>query len=118
MRISDWSSDVCSSDLISNGPGDPAAMDYAVETVKKIIAADKPLFGICLGHQLLALANGISTHKMHNGHRGITHPVKNILRNHCEVTSQHHGFGIDAEGVRNSDKVEISQINLNDKRLE
>src|SRR3546814_834960 len=93
--------------FISNGPGDPAAMDYAVETVKKIIAADKPLFGICLGHQLLALANGISTHKMHNGHRGINHPVKNILRNHCEVTSQNHGFGIDAEGVRNSDKVEI-----------
>src|SRR3546814_961033 len=79
--------------FISNGPGDPAAMDYAVETVKKIIAADKPLFGICLGHQLLALANGISTHKMHSGHRGINHPVKNILRNHCEVTSQNHGFG-------------------------
>lgn len=104
--------------FISNGPGDPAAMDYAVETVKKIIAADKPLFGICLGHQLLALANGISTHKMHNGHRGINHPVKNILRNHCEVTSQNHGFGIDAEGVRNSDKVEISHINLNDKSIE
>ncbi|QEC53936.1 carbamoyl-phosphate synthase small subunit [Anseongella ginsenosidimutans] len=104
--------------FISNGPGDPAAMPYAVETVQKAIEKDKPLFGICLGHQLLALANGIGTYKMHNGHRGINHPVKNILRNHCEVTSQNHGFGIDPEGVKNSDKVEISHINLNDKSIE
>lgn len=104
--------------FISNGPGDPAAMPYAVETVQKAIEKDKPLFGICLGHQLLALANGIGTYKMHNGHRGINHPVKNILRNHCEVTSQNHGFGIDPDGVKNSDKVEISHINLNDKSIE
>lgn len=104
--------------FISNGPGDPAAMPYAVETVQKAIEADKPLFGICLGHQLLALANGIGTYKMHNGHRGINHPVKNILRNHCEVTSQNHGFGIDPDGVRNSDKVEISHVNLNDNSIE
>ncbi|MEO8796236.1 MAG: glutamine-hydrolyzing carbamoyl-phosphate synthase small subunit, partial [Daejeonella sp.] len=66
--------------FISNGPGDPSAMAYAVDTVKEILAADKPLFGICLGHQLLALANGIGTMKMFNGHRGLNHPVKNIIR--------------------------------------
>ena len=65
--------------FMSNGPGDPAPMDYAVKTVKQILAADKPLFGICLGHQLLALANNISTFKMHHGNRGLNHPVKNII---------------------------------------
>ena len=68
--------------FISNGPGDPSAMPYAIETVKDILAADKPLFGICLGHQLLALANDIPTKKMFNGHRGLNHPVKNIIINH------------------------------------
>lgn len=104
--------------FISNGPGDPSAMPYAVETVKEILASGKPLFGICLGHQLLALANGISTYKMHNGHRGLNHPVKNIIRNHCEVTSQNHGFGINPDEVRKSDKVEITHINLNDQTIE
>lgn len=104
--------------FISNGPGDPSAMPYAIDTVKAIIAADKALFGICLGHQLLALANGIRTHKMHNGHRGLNHPVKNLIKNHCEVTSQNHGFGVIPEDVRNSDKVEITHINLNDQSIE
>lgn len=104
--------------FISNGPGDPASMPYAVETVKEILKVDKPLFGICLGHQILALANGISTYKMHNGHRGLNHPVKNIIINHCEVTSQNHGFGVNPEEVRNSDKVEITHINLNDQTIE
>ncbi len=104
--------------FISNGPGDPAAMPYAVETVKQILAANKPLFGICLGHQILALANGISTYKMHNGHRGLNHPVKNIIINHCEVTSQNHGFGVNPDEVKASDKVEITHINLNDKTIE
>ena len=104
--------------FISNGPGDPSAMPYAVETVKKALAADKPLFGICLGHQLLALANGIGTMKMFNGHRGLNHPVKNIIIDHCEVTSQNHGFGVVPEDVRNSDKVEITHINLNDNSIE
>lgn len=104
--------------FISNGPGDPSAMPYAIETVKAALAADKPLFGICLGHQLLALANGIRTHKMHNGHRGLNHPVKNIIKNHCEVTSQNHGFGVIPEDVRSSDKVEITHINLNDQSIE
>jgi carbamoyl-phosphate synthase small subunit len=104
--------------FISNGPGDPSAMPYAVETVKKALAADKPLFGICLGHQLLALANDIGTMKMFNGHRGLNHPVKNIIIDHCEVTSQNHGFGVVPEDVRNSDKVEITHVNLNDNSIE
>jgi carbamoyl-phosphate synthase small subunit len=104
--------------FISNGPGDPSAMPYAVETVKAILAADKPLFGICLGHQLLALANGIRTMKMFNGHRGLNHPVKNIMTNHCEITSQNHGFGVIPEDVRNSAKVEITHLNLNDQSIE
>jgi carbamoyl-phosphate synthase small subunit len=104
--------------FISNGPGDPAAMDYAIQTVKEILAADKPMFGICLGHQILALANDIRTQKMHNGHRGINHPVKNIIANKCEITSQNHGFGVVAEDIKNSDKVEITHINLNDDSIE
>jgi carbamoyl-phosphate synthase small subunit len=104
--------------FISNGPGDPSAMPYAIETVKTILAADKPLFGICLGHQLLALANDIRTVKMFNGHRGLNHPVKNIIIDHCEVTSQNHGFGVVPEDVRSSDKVEITHINLNDQSIE
>ncbi len=104
--------------FISNGPGDPAAMDYAVETVQEVLAADKPLFGICLGHQLLALANGIRTKKMFNGHRGINHPVKNIILDKCEITSQNHGFGVVAKDIENSDAVEPTHVNLNDHSIE
>ena len=104
--------------FISNGPGDPSAMPYAIETVKEVLAANKPLFGICLGHQLLALANDIRTMKMFNGHRGLNHPVKNIIIDHCEVTSQNHGFGVIPEDVKKSDKVEITHINLNDQSIE
>jgi carbamoyl-phosphate synthase small subunit len=104
--------------FISNGPGDPAAMPYAIETVKKVLEADKPMFGICLGHQLLALANDIRTMKMFNGHRGLNHPVKNVIIDHCEVTSQNHGFGVVPDDVKNSDKVEITHINLNDHSIE
>lgn len=104
--------------FISNGPGDPSAMPYAIETVRTVLAADKPLFGICLGHQLLALANDIRTMKMFNGHRGLNHPVKNIIIDHCEVTSQNHGFGVVPEDVKQSDKVEITHINLNDQSIE
>ena len=104
--------------FISNGPGDPSVMPYAVETIKEILAADKPMFGICLGHQLLAEANGIGTMKMFNGHRGLNHPVKNIIKDSCEVTSQNHGFGVIPEEVRKSDKVEITHVNLNDQSIE
>ncbi|MEJ5091482.1 glutamine-hydrolyzing carbamoyl-phosphate synthase small subunit [Sphingobacterium faecium] len=104
--------------FISNGPGDPSAMSYAIQTVKDILAADQPMFGICLGHQILALANDIRTQKMHNGHRGINHPVKNIIANRCEITSQNHGFGVVAEDIEQSDKVEVTHINLNDQSIE
>jgi carbamoyl-phosphate synthase small subunit len=104
--------------FISNGPGDPEAVPYAIETVKQILAADFPLFGICLGHQMLALANGISTYKMHHGHRGLNHPVKNLITGKGEITSQNHGFAVKMEDVLASDKVEATHINLNDDTVE
>jgi carbamoyl-phosphate synthase small subunit len=104
--------------FLSNGPGDPAPMDYAVATVKQILESGKPLFGICLGHQLLALANGIPTFKMHHGHRGLNHPVKNIITGKAEITTQNHGFGIDPEAVRANDHIEITHVNLNDESIE
>jgi carbamoyl-phosphate synthase small subunit len=104
--------------FISNGPGDPAPMDYAVKTIKQILALDKPLFGICLGHQLLALANDIPTFKMHHGHRGLNHPVKNIISGKSEITTQNHGFGVNPDAVRASEKVEITHLNLNDNSIE
>jgi carbamoyl-phosphate synthase small subunit len=104
--------------FLSNGPGDPAAMDYAIATVKDILKLDMPVFGICLGHQLLALAVDIDTYKMHHGHRGINHPVKNIMINHCEITSQNHGFAVSAEQIAQRDDVEITHINLNDQSIE
>jgi len=104
--------------FLSNGPGDPASMDYAIETIKKILKTGKPTFGICLGHQLLALANDIPTYKMHHGHRGINHPVKNLVTGYCEITSQNHGFGVSPEAIQNSDKVEITHVNLNDDTIE
>jgi carbamoyl-phosphate synthase small subunit len=104
--------------FISNGPGDPASMDYAVNTVKEVLNENKPVFGICLGHQLLALANGINTFKMHHGHRGLNHPVKNLVTGKCEITTQNHGFGVDPEAVRMSQNVEVTHVNLNDQSIE
>jgi carbamoyl-phosphate synthase small subunit len=104
--------------FISNGPGDPAAMDYAVETVKNILKEEKPTFGICLGHQLLALANDIPTFKMHHGHRGLNHPVKNLVTGRCEITTQNHGFGVDPEAVKKANHIEITHVNLNDQSIE
>jgi carbamoyl-phosphate synthase small subunit len=105
--------------FLSNGPGDPAAMDYAINTVKEILAHNKPVFGICLGHQLLALAAGFPTYKMHNGHRGLNHPVKNLVTGLCEITSQNHGFCVVPEALKaRPDQVEITHINLNDQTIE
>jgi carbamoyl-phosphate synthase small subunit len=104
--------------FLSNGPGDPAPMDYAVATVKEILKEKKPLFGICLGHQLLALANDIPTFKMHHGHRGLNHPVKNIITGRCEITTQNHGFGVDPAAVKKAANIEITHLNLNDESIE
>jgi carbamoyl-phosphate synthase small subunit len=104
--------------FISNGPGDPASMDYAVDTIKGILKEEKPTFGICLGHQLLALANDIPTFKMHHGHRGVNHPVKNLVTGRCEITTQNHGFGVDPEAVKKADHIEITHVNLNDHSIE
>lgn len=104
--------------FISNGPGDPASMNYAVDTVKEVLNENKPVFGICLGHQLLALANGISTFKMHHGHRGLNHPVKNLLTGKCEITTQNHGFGVDPESIKKTENVEVTHVNLNDHSIE
>lgn len=104
--------------FISNGPGDPEPMDYAVETIRQILADKKPFFGICLGQQLLALANDIPTYKMHHGHRGLNHPVKNLATGKCEITTQNHGFGVDAEALKENPNIEVTHINLNDDSVE
>jgi len=100
--------------FISNGPGDPEPLVEAQEVAKEIIKSNVPLFGICLGHQVIALANGISTYKMHNGHRGINHPVKNLLTGKGEITSQNHGFAIHKEETENNPNIEITHVHLND----
>tara|TARA_Y100001968_G_C19417610_1_gene749845 strand:- start:1044 stop:2180 length:1137 start_codon:yes stop_codon:yes gene_type:complete len=104
--------------FLSNGPGDPAAMPEVVKEVKKITSDGRPVFGICLGHQALALSEGISTYKMHNGHRGINHPVLNLSTGQAEVTSQNHGFGISEEDINNNNNIEITHVNLNDQTIE
>jgi carbamoyl-phosphate synthase small subunit len=104
--------------MISNGPGDPSTMEYAVDTVKTILDNNIPLFGICLGHQILAEANGLKTFKMHNGHRGLNHPVKNLLTGVCEITSQNHGFAVKADDINNNPNVEVTHVNLNDQTIE
>jgi carbamoyl-phosphate synthase small subunit len=100
--------------FLSNGPGDPEPLTEAQEVAKEIIKRDLPLFGICLGHQVIALANGISTYKMHHGHRGINHPVKNLLSGKGEITSQNHGFAINREDTEANPDVEITHVHLND----
>ena len=105
--------------FLSNGPGDPASMPYAVETVKKMLADGKPLFGICLGQQLLALAAGLPTYNGHHGHRGLNHPVKNLITGKCEITSQNHGFGVLEQAVYDAPSlVTATHINLNDNTVE
>ncbi len=104
--------------FISNGPGDPASMDYAVNTVKEIMKKDKPVFGICLGHQILARACDVATYKLHNGHRGINHPVKNLSSGKSEVTSQNHGFGVSMDEIKKSTSLELTHVNLNDDTVE
>ena len=97
--------------FLSNGPGDPAAVSYAIKTVKEILGK-KPMFGICLGHQILALSLGAKTFKLKFGHRGINHPVKNLITNTFEITSQNHGFAVDNKSLPNN--IRETHVNLND----
>ncbi len=113
-EMSSWNPDAF---FISNGPGDPEPLADAITATKKMINTNKPLFGICLGHQVLALANGVSTYKMHNGHRGINHPILNLLTGKGEITSQNHGFAINREETEANTDLEITHVHLNDKTV-
>ena len=103
--------------MLSNGPGDPSSMPESVELVKKIVSLHKPVFGICLGHQILGLSQGLTTEKMFNGHRGINHPIKNLKTGKGEITSQNHGFVISKESMENQDQMEVTHIHLNDQTI-
>ena len=100
--------------FLSNGPGDPEPLKNAQKLATTILEKNLPLFGICLGHQVIAIASGVKTYKMHNGHRGINHPVKNILTGKGEITSQNHGFVLDKKSVLANEKIEITHLHLND----
>ncbi len=105
--------------FFSNGPGDPAPLDFAIRVATDILEHDHPFFGICLGHQVLALACGMETFKMHHGHRGSNHPVLNLETGCSEITTQNHGFAVRAESVEaNKDRIAITHINLNDQTVE
>lgn len=103
--------------MLSNGPGDPAAMPDVIEKVKAIVNTGIPIFGICLGHQVLGLSQGLSTKKMFNGHRGINHPIKNLITGKSEITSQNHGFMVDMEVAKTREDIEITHVHLNDGTL-
>jgi carbamoyl-phosphate synthase small subunit len=103
--------------MLSNGPGDPSAMPKSIALVKEIVDTNKPVFGICLGHQILGLSQGLTTEKMFNGHRGINHPIKNLKTGKGEITSQNHGFVISKDSVKNNDHVEVTHIHLNDNTI-
>lgn len=107
----DWNPDGI---FISNGPGDPAAMTGTIEKVKEIVNCGLPVFGICLGHQVIALSQGLSTFKMHNGHRGINHPVKNLETGKGEITTQNHGFVVNKKDVEANTNIELTHVHLND----
>lgn len=100
--------------LLSNGPGDPQPLENAIQLAKDIMEDDRPLFGICLGHQVIALSKGISTYKMHHGHRGINHPVMNIETGKGEITSQNHGFSVNKEETEAHPEVTVTHTHLND----
>jgi carbamoyl-phosphate synthase small subunit len=103
--------------MFSNGPGDPSAMPYTIGLTAKIVETGIPCFGICLGHQLIGLSQGLKTEKMFNGHRGVNHPIKNLLTGKGEITSQNHGFVISKESIANNADVEITHVHLNDNTV-
>ena len=103
--------------MLSNGPGDPSAMPNSISLVKDIVALNRPVFGICLGHQILGLSQGLKTEKMFNGHRGINHPIKNLITGKGEITSQNHGFVITKESIDAQTEIEITHVHLNDHTI-
>ena len=102
--------------LLSNGPGDPEPITYAIDTIRELLG-EFPIFGICLGQQLLGIALGGRTYKLKFGHRGANHPVKNLRTGKVEITSQNHGFCVDLDSIRDHD-IEVTHVNLNDGTLE
>jgi len=100
--------------MLSNGPGDPSVMTNQIGVVRQLVDARIPIFGICLGHQILALSMGIQTEKMFNGHRGVNHPVKNLATGKCEITSQNHGFVISRDSLKSAGSAVITHVHLND----
>ena len=104
--------------FLSNGPGDPSAMPKVIAEVSKILEAGLPIFGICLGHQMIGLSSGLKTYKMHNGHRGINHPVLNLESGKGEITSQNHGFAISMDSLEGHDNIVLTHKNLNDNTVE
>jgi len=104
--------------FLSNGPGDPDAVEYAKTLVNNIMKTHIPCFGICLGHQLIALGMGAKTYKLKFGHRGTNQPVKNLLTQKVEITSQNHGFAVDYESIKHNSDVEITHLNCNDTTVE
>ena len=103
--------------MLSNGPGDPSAMKSTIALVKEIVNSGKSVFGICLGHQILALSQGLSTEKMFNGHRGINHPILNLKTGKGEITSQNHGFVISKESILNNSEIIVTHTHLNDDTI-
>lgn len=103
--------------FLSNGPGDPEPLKSAIELAKKAIDVNFPTFGICLGHQVIALSQGIPTYKMHHGHRGINHPVMNLVSGKSEITSQNHGFAVQKDKAEQHNDIHITHLHLNDKSL-
>lgn len=103
--------------MLSNGPGDPSVMNDSIDLVTKIVAQDKPVFGICLGHQILGLSQGLTTEKMFNGHRGINHPIMNVKTGKGEITSQNHGFVISRESTEKNNDINITHYHLNDNTV-
>src|SRR5262249_58181003 len=102
--------------LLSNGRGAPAVLSYAISNAKHLVEADMPVFGICLGHQVLSLAMGGSTYKLKFGHRGANHPVKELESGKVEITSQNHGFAVDPDSLPSD--VKVTHVNLYDGTVE